>query len=523
MLIPLSLGWFYHIAFQSNGTKIYLLKRYLPVFGSINDFFIFFFIVISVYALIYFLSEFQIRKLNEKFNLSVRNELVEAQLNHTLSANRKKTYGKYLLRFSGDLSSIQNMPRFAIVQPISDFLFLFICGLILLSLSKVLFLFEALWILLTYGLIFQFNTQVKSRTIARRDQLSINLNWITQRLAHFDSVKIFNRSKLELKRFQKKSQHLYNKGLAYAQSIALMKTLPKIFFGLNLFLLLVFISFLNQKGSSLLARDCIAFILVLFYLRSTLDRNLTLAAKWKIASVALHKIIAIIEEPKEAFLINNQLKFDNSIEMTSLDFAYNDNYIFNGFNLSIKSASITLIEGYSQTGKTTLIKLLTQQILPTNGQIQIGKYLLNEIEPATWRKQFSLISEELNLFGSTVFQAISYSTTANKRKKASQLLKLFQLTKRKDAEAILSQKLDTYMNESTDQERIILKFIRAFLTNKPFIFIDDLIHKLDFNNQALVCNYLQNLGAQKTVIITSNQAIKALHHDQKILLPDPKP
>jgi ATP-binding cassette subfamily B protein len=519
ILIPLSLGWFYEIIFRKGGTKLHILDQLLENPFSLEAFFIAFAILLSCYTLCSYYSEYFARKLNEKFTFTLRNRLVEAQLNHTIATNRQKSFGKYLLRFSGDLSNVQNIPRFAIVNPVADALFLMFLFGLALSFSVTLLFFELIICFIFFLSLILLNSRIKTITQARRDQLSINLNWITNRLANFDTVQLFNRSRLENKRFIKKSTQLYKRGLAYAGSISLMKTLPKLFFNLQLIGLLLLISYMNRDQQVIEARNAIAFILIAFYTRSPLNRMYMLKAKWEIAIVSLYKISGIINQPKEAYVLS-PFNFNNSvIEFKNLSFDYPLTNVFRSLNLVINPKSITLISGAFLTGKTTLIKLLTQQLNPNHGHILIDGKDLSSLQVATWRKQFTLIADGYDFIGTTLFEALSYSKTSKKQMKAIELIHRFGLDQKQSGQDLLDLKLEQFNSQSSNQEKILFKFIRSFLSDKPLMIIDDLFHQLDPKNQEKISQFLQELKSKKTIIITSNQEIKSLHHDHQYTLP----
>jgi phospholipid/cholesterol/gamma-HCH transport system ATP-binding protein len=60
---------------------------------------------------------------------------------------------------------------------------------------------------------------------------------------------------------------------------------------------------------------------------------------------------------------------DNIVEIRDVHYSVGDRAIFSGLNLSIPRGRITAIMGPSGTGKTTLLRLITGQIKPDQGQI----------------------------------------------------------------------------------------------------------------------------------------------------------
>ncbi|MGB5722286.1 MAG: ATP-binding cassette domain-containing protein, partial [Woeseiaceae bacterium] len=62
---------------------------------------------------------------------------------------------------------------------------------------------------------------------------------------------------------------------------------------------------------------------------------------------------------------------DNLIEVRDLSYSRGPRMIFNGLNLVIKRGEITALMGPSGTGKTTLLRLITRQLVPQHGTILV--------------------------------------------------------------------------------------------------------------------------------------------------------
>ena len=62
---------------------------------------------------------------------------------------------------------------------------------------------------------------------------------------------------------------------------------------------------------------------------------------------------------------------DKLIEIRDLDYSRGSRPIFRGLNITIRRGEVTAIMGPSGTGKTTLLRLITRQLLPDNGVILV--------------------------------------------------------------------------------------------------------------------------------------------------------
>ena len=59
------------------------------------------------------------------------------------------------------------------------------------------------------------------------------------------------------------------------------------------------------------------------------------------------------------------------IEIRNLDYSRGHRQIFKGLNISIERGKVTAIMGPSGTGKTTLLRLITRQLVPDAGTIRV--------------------------------------------------------------------------------------------------------------------------------------------------------
>ncbi|MGB5492311.1 MAG: ATP-binding cassette domain-containing protein, partial [Woeseiaceae bacterium] len=62
---------------------------------------------------------------------------------------------------------------------------------------------------------------------------------------------------------------------------------------------------------------------------------------------------------------------ENLIEIQDLKYSRGPRVIFEGLNLIIRRGEITALMGPSGTGKTTLLRLITRQLVPQQGRILV--------------------------------------------------------------------------------------------------------------------------------------------------------
>ena len=86
-------------------------------------------------------------------------------------------------------------------------------------------------------------------------------------------------------------------------------------------------------------------------------------------------ILSVPPKSRRCAPVNNSNKQDavseNLIEIYDLDYSFGPRTIYKDLNLTIKRGQVTAIMGPSGTGKTTLLRLITRQLVPDHGTILV--------------------------------------------------------------------------------------------------------------------------------------------------------
>ncbi len=101
------------------------------------------------------------------------------------------------------------------------------------------------------------------------------------------------------------------------------------------------------------------------------------------------------------------------ISLKDVSLSFGQRIIFDNISMSIPKGKITAVMGPSGTGKTTLLKLMTKQILPQSGEITVmGKNLeqLSRNQLFDLRKQMGLLFQSGALFTDmSVFDNVAFA------------------------------------------------------------------------------------------------------------------
>ena len=522
VLLPLSIGKFYELLFQEGSTKGKLFDTLRIPVDTINSFFSFFLLLIGLKSLFTYCEKYFTGMAGERFSRNLRELLFQTQLSHPLSVHERKPVGKYLLRYSGDLNFIQRFISKGVIQFSGDVVFLVTAFFVLYLINAPLTLMVLAGLLLAIIAIMLLNKSVKSATSKRRNQRSAMLGFVTNRLQAFSTIKSFNREVPEVAQYNKLSGRMYELSIRYYRIYALVQAmLPLLFFG-TLAVVLYFVATQLQAGSGVIHHaDVLSFILLLLYIQASIRRILSVNVVWQLGTVSFIKLLRIINlpvelraEPATMEQVNGKISFNH----VSFQYPSASVPVLNKISFIIQPGTVTWLKGPQGAGKSTILKMIQGLYQPDEGTISIDDIDYSRLAPNAIRKNVTIISNETPLLGNTVFKAISYSRSAEKRDKAAQLLERIGFSIAGKMDEALDFPLNDFASNISAGQRRQLMFARAILTRKKIMLIDDAFDDLDLQAKEILIQELQKLRPKRTIIIAGNQLPATLLADQTINL-----
>ena len=193
--------------------------------------------------------------------------------------------------------------------------------------------------------------------------------------------------------------------------------------------------------------------------------------------------------------------------------------------LILKSASFKIgknekvaLVGESGAGKTTIVNLILKFYKPTSGRILIGDKDYTKLNHVEVRRLISLVFQDSELFSSTVYENVCYGSKAGKK----EAIKALKMANAYDFVSKLPQGIHSEVGERgirlSGGQKQRIQIARAILKNSPILILDEATSSLDAKSEKEVQQALEQLMADKLVIIVAHRFSTIQNVDKIIVI-----
>jgi ABC-type bacteriocin/lantibiotic exporter with double-glycine peptidase domain len=292
-LIPISIGAFFDIHYQSVTNRSRLLKQLGIELHSLEQFFGFLLCIVVIKALLGFFEQNMIYLEAEKFIRKLTRKLFNCQIYWTPKTFNAKPYGRYLLRYSGDMNSIKNMIIKGYHGTIKDTLFLISGFGLLFWLHPLLSLIVMTAICLYFPFIYWLSRHQKPLIRRKRDQKSLLLSYVTECFSMHTEFFSSNSQQEPVQKFKRRSRKVFNANRNYQRSENLRLGLAPALGHLLVVLLFWQVTLLESNIS---AGTLLVYLLVLSAVVPPLRRLLRVPAIFQRGNLSIQKVDFILNQ-----------------------------------------------------------------------------------------------------------------------------------------------------------------------------------------------------------------------------------
>lgn len=224
------------------------------------------------------------------------------------------------------------------------------------------------------------------------------------------------------------------------------------------------------------------------------------------AFVRTEQLIADSIAQRETHVGTKSPSLNEECRFERVSFSYGDKPVIRNVSFVIRNGSITVLQGPSGAGKTTLVDLLIGLHRPDKGTIILDGIPLDEIDISEWRRSIGYVPQELSLLSTTVRNNITLGD--DQISDADIDVALGQAGAREFVKAMphgLDSDVGSLGLKLSGGQRQRISLARALITKPRLLILDEVTSSLDPESEAAICQNISALRGQYTIIAITHR------------------
>ena len=210
-----------------------------------------------------------------------------------------------------------------------------------------------------------------------------------------------------------------------------------------------------------------------------------------------------------------------AIDFADVSFSYAEceELILKDLNFSVAPGQTVALVGRSGGGKSTLVNLIPRFYAMSSGTIKIDGHLLEEYKLDFLRKNIAIVSQNVNLFNSSVADNIAFGLkdiSMHAIKAAAKAANAHEFIE------AMPEGYNTLVGENgvllSGGQRQRLAIARAVLRNSPILILDEATSALDNESEVKVQAALDRVMKNRTTIVIAHRLSTIEHADNILVL-----
>jgi ATP-binding cassette subfamily B protein IrtB len=207
------------------------------------------------------------------------------------------------------------------------------------------------------------------------------------------------------------------------------------------------------------------------------------------------------------------------IVFKNVTFSYNEEEVLHNVSFTAKQGEVTALVGPSGSGKSTAAKLAARFWDAGSGSVSIGGIDVSSIEPETLLKYYSIVFQDVVLFGGSIMENIRLG------RRGATDEEVYAAAKAAQCDEFISRfpgGYQTIIGENgatlSGGERQRISIARALLKDAPIILLDEATASLDVENETQIQLALSTLIRNKTVLVIAHRMRTVAGADKIVVL-----
>ena len=238
------------------------------------------------------------------------------------------------------------------------------------------------------------------------------------------------------------------------------------------------------------------------------------------ASASYGRVCEILDTPESSDSGSIKTDIKGDIELHDVSLSYDQKPVLKNISFSVKAGSHTAIIGPTAAGKSQLLYLLTNLILPNSGTIKFDGVEMQNYTKELFHSKIGFVFQDSVIFNMSLRENIAFNDKVTEES-LEKAIATAELTEFIEA---LPEKLETVVSErgtslsGGQKQRIMLA--RALAIDPKILFLDDFTARVDQQTEKKILNNLAKNYPGLTLLSVTQKITSIKEFEQIILLMD---
>ncbi len=418
----------------------------------------------------------------------------------------KQSTGDLMNRISEDVSYTRMYLGPGMMYTIS-LIVLFVLSIIeMLQIDSVLTFFVLLPLPLMSYLIYRVSSKMNRLSRVVQEEQSTMSTLVQEYFSGIRVLKAYGGQKRVKEKFNSSSEAYLKKNMRLVLVNALFMPTIFVLIGLST-LLVIYLGGIYHFRGDLTQGDIIKFIFFVNMLTWPFASIGWVTSLVQRASASQQRINEFLDVAPEIVNMNNDpMSFDGEIEFRNVSYSYpeaTDTCIKN-LSFKLKDGDTFGIVGRTGSGKSTILKLLTRQIDPTEGEIVIDGKSLKEINLDAFRAEMGIVPQEVFLFSDTIGNNLRFGALEDVNED-----RLIEVTTKAHVFHNIEDfpnKFETLLGERgvnlSGGQKQRISIARALIRNPKLLVLDDCLSAVDTKTEEIILGNLRSENIKTSVVVS---------------------
>ncbi|MBQ9544683.1 MAG: ABC transporter ATP-binding protein [Clostridia bacterium] len=268
--------------------------------------------------------------------------------------------------------------------------------------------------------------------------------------------------------------------------------------------------------------DLAAFVLYISVFMDPVKRLISFVEQYQDGMTGFSRYCEIMDQPVEEDSPDAEDIRDvrGDIAFDDVSFSYNENTeVLSHLSFVIPSGRTLALVGPSGGGKTTICNLIPRFYEPSSGKITLDGRDVKKITLSSLRKNVGIVSQDVFLFDSTVYDNIAYGCGEVTREQVEAAAKRANIH---DFVMSLPDGYETLVGERgvklSGGQKQRVSIARVFLKDPPVLILDEATSALDNVTEALIQQSLDELTRGRTTLVVAHRLTTVMHADEILVV-----